>query len=493
MMNDLQYRRLMRLRQTEKTKAIASSRIGVDEKTARRYMKVGKMPSEMKKEHDWNTRKDPFEDDWTAIKKLLSINPGLEAITIFRWLQRNNPGKYQDGQLRTLQRKVKNWRCTEGPGQEVIFEQVHQPGRLCESDFTEMDKLNVTINGELFSHILYHFVLTYSNWETGSICYSESFESLNEGFQKALWELGAVPEFHRTDRMSTAVNNLDEEKTFTKRYEELLKHYDIKGEKTNANSPNENGDIEQRHYRIKDVIAQSLMLRGSRDFSSIGEYEEFLKKMFMELNAGRREKLCEEMKVMKELPKNRCDICTKVDVRVSRGSLIRIRNRVYSVNSRLIGETVRVHIYAGHVEVWYGQKQVEQIPRLKGKTTHYVQYRHIIDSLIRKPGAFKNYRYMEDLFPTVRFRMVYDELCRVSGNRGVKEYLRILHLAAHESEMGVDEALRYLFLNKEGISYERVKEIVELKMELKPVTEVNIGEVSLRDYDNLMAAEEGKR
>ncbi len=91
------------------------------------------------------------------------------------------------------------------------------PGELCESDFTHLTELGITIGGEAFPHMLYHFVLTYSNWETGTICYSESFASLSEGLQKALWELGGVPLLHRTDRMTAAVNNLTEAGRFSEK------------------------------------------------------------------------------------------------------------------------------------------------------------------------------------------------------------------------------------------------------------------------------------
>jgi hypothetical protein len=136
---------------------------------------------------------------------MLEINVGLEAKTIFEDLQRRNPGGFADGQLRSLQRRIKVWRASEGPAKEVFFTQLHHPGELSESDFTHMNKLGITIGGRPFDHLIYHFVLTYSNWETGSICYSESFESLSEGLQNALWELGGVPQKHRTDCLTTAV------------------------------------------------------------------------------------------------------------------------------------------------------------------------------------------------------------------------------------------------------------------------------------------------
>ena len=168
------------------------------------------------------------------------------------------------------------WRATEGPAKEVFFAQQHPPGRLGASDFTHMEELGVTIQGQSFPHLIYHFVLTYSNWEAATVCFSESFESLCEGLQNALWELGKVPHRHRTDRLSTAVNNMSDPAEFTDRYKGLLRYYGLEGEKTQAGQGNENGDVEQRHHRFKRAVAQELMLRGSRDFASVEDYQQFL-------------------------------------------------------------------------------------------------------------------------------------------------------------------------------------------------------------------------
>ena len=194
MVTDQQVRRLYRLMQTENKKAIAAAKAGMDEKTARKYIKAGVLPSALKKARTWRTRKDPFVETWEEIREKLEINPGLEAKTLFDDLRDRMPGRFSDGQLRSLQRRVKYWRAVAGPGREIFFPQVHSPGELAQSDYTRMGELGISIGGCPFDHLLYHFVLTYSNWETGSVCYSESFESLSSGLQNALWELGGVPQ-----------------------------------------------------------------------------------------------------------------------------------------------------------------------------------------------------------------------------------------------------------------------------------------------------------
>ena len=307
MVTDCQVRKLMKLLNEEQTLSLASAKSGMDEKTARKYRGLGKLPSEVSKEHNWRTREDPFAKIWEEVRSKLDVNSGLQAKTLFKDLQRRHPGKYQDGQLRTLQRRVKQWRALEGPPKEVFFEQRHEPGELCQSDFTNMNKLGVRIQGQPFDHLLYHFVLTYSNWEWGTVCFSESFESLSVGFQSSVWKLGGVPNAHRTDRLSAAVHQEINPEVFTQRYQSLLAHYGVEGRRIQAAKPNENGDVEQRHYRLKEAVDQTLMLRGSRDFESREDYKKFLERLFDELNSGRRERVQEELKRLRRLPERRLE------------------------------------------------------------------------------------------------------------------------------------------------------------------------------------------
>ena len=488
MVTDSQVRRLKRLSKTEETKDIAAAKAGMDPKTARKYLQSGKMPGEERRNRAWRTRPDPFAEVWDEVKAEKEFNPGLEAKTLFEEMQRRYPGKFNDGQLRTLQRKFKEWRATEGPAREVFFAQVHEPGRLCQSDFTHMTSLGVTINRQSFPHLTYHFVLTYSNWEAFTICHSESFEALSEGVQNALWELGGVPREHRTDRLTAAVNNLSDQDEFTRRYDALLKHYGMNGQKIQAGRANENGDIEQRHYRFKRAIEQSLLLRGSRDFASVEQYRLFLKRVQDQLNAGRRPRLIEEMKALRALPEGRLDSVKRSMVRVDSGSLISVGNNNYSVSSRLIGERVEVRVTAETVAIWYANRKVDELPRLRGRGKHRVDYRHIIDWLVRKPGAFENYRYKEDLFPTSRFRMAYDALRQSAPSSGNRQYLAILYLAATEGESRVDAALRILLERTEEVTADGVAGMLQQAEVLPSATDVNVAEVSLASFDELFRA-----
>lgn len=491
MVTDKQVRRLQSLINAGCTQEISALKADMDVKTARKYLKVQKLPSDMRVKHDWRTKKDSFSDDWDWVKNQLELNGRLEIKTIFDSLQRENPGKYTDNQLRTLQRKVKIWKIQGGCQKEVFFDQIHKPGELSQSDFTHMGSIGVTIKSQSFEHLLYHFVLTYSNWESVSICYSESYESLSEGLQNALWELGGSPRHHRTDSLSAAVNNLSEKEEFTERYKSLLSYYRLNPQRINVRKANENGDVEQSHHRFKRALEQNLILRGSNDFESIDEYDAFLKKLVKQKNSSRVEKFTIELGNLSQLPLSRLKDCRSLEVRVTKSSTVRVLHNNYSVPSSLIGEWVKVNVYAREVEIWYSQKLMDKMPRMKGEGKSRINYRHIIDSLVRKPGAFENYRYKEELFPTSRFRMAYDLIIKDRPSTGVKEYLQILHLSARENETLVDDALRYLFDTEKELTYEAIEQIVLSGTKIKPVTDVTIDSINLNEYDKLLEASYG--
>lgn len=491
MVTDEQVRRLFAMKNRYQHLYQAADAAGMSTKTARKYLRTGILPSQCRRQHDWSTHADAFASDWPWVVDFLETNPGAEAKSLFEALQRKYPGKYQDGQLRTFQRRIKQWRALYGPGQEVFFPQVYQPGQWCASDFTRMNKLGITINGVPFRHMLYHFVLCLSNWETATICFSESYESLSVGLQNALWKLGGVPRHHKTDNLTCAVKKVGSPEEFTANYQGLADHYGFTPCRTQPAHPNENGDIEQRHHRLKRAVEQALILRGSRDFDNRQDYQQFLEKLLDQLNAGRTERMTEELKALRQLPARRHEDFTRAKCRVSRFSTIRVLKNSYSVHSRLIGEKVDVRIYADHIEAWYAQRRIEVLPRLRGENGHYINYRHVIDTLVRKPGAFENYCYKDDMFPTSQFRFAYDILRHQHGLRQAnKQYLKILELAAKESQEIVNEALRYLINHADVVDFDTVSQMVASEQHPPAVTDVLVEDIDINGYDCLLESAE---
>jgi hypothetical protein len=198
----------MKERRDGKTQEQAAVRANLrSRKTVRKYEKQGKLPSELKQPRSYRTREDAFTEDWGAVEKMLEEAPGLEGKALFEWLQEQKPGKYQEGQLRTLQRRVSNWRALKGR-QVLSLEQVHHPGEVLQTDGTWMNELKISIQGEAFEHLLIHSVLPYSNWEWGRVAQSESLLSIRLGLQSTLVKLGHVPEIHQTDNSTAATHKL---------------------------------------------------------------------------------------------------------------------------------------------------------------------------------------------------------------------------------------------------------------------------------------------
>lgn len=488
MTRDQQVRRLMSLMKKGLPLSTAAAKAGMSEPTARKYRRKAKLPSELRRDHDWRTRPDPFTEVWPEVESLLEHDEGLQAKTVFEELLRKYPDRFPQGQLRTLQRRFRDWRALHGPDKEIFFPQVYAPGEQGQSDFTSMNVLNVTIAGVPLKHLVYHFVLPFSNWEHVTICYSESFESLSQGLQEALWDLGAVPAIHRTDNLSAATHELIQSRGrgFTERYVELLSHYGMKPSKNQPGNAHENGDVEQSHFRFRVAVDQRLRLLGSRNFGRIQEYSDLLRAIAKERNLSRRHKLDQELQCMRPLPARRLDTFREQDVTVARSSVVRIMHNAYSVPSRLIGHKLKARIYADVIELHYRGNVVERLERIRGTDNCRIDYRHMVHSLVRKPGAFRRFVYREAMFPSITFRKAYDALLERSRKWADLEYLRILHLAATTLESRVEAALEKLLSENLVPEYELVRSIAA-PIEGIPWPRIQIQQPDLAVYDQLIA------
>jgi transposase len=487
MKQDGEIKLLLNERRKGTKQKLAAARAGMSERTARKYEHAGKLPSELNKPRIHRTRPNPFEQDWPWFTGELKRDPALQAKTLFVLINQTYPGRYQEGQLRTLQRQISAWRIQHGPEQEIMFQQEHIPGRMAQSDFTEMNSLGITLGGEAFPHLVFHMVLTYSNIEAIKVCFSESFAALSEGMEGCLGKIGGAPLYHRTDNLSAAVSGLDEEgrHKFTKDYQAVLSHYGMKPSANTAGCANQNGDVEQSHFRFKSAVDQELRVRGSRDFSSRAIYESFLEALVRNRNLTRTARFEEERQVLQPLPAKPLCLTREVTVHVSRFSLIRVDNNTYSVPSRLIGADIKVRIHAETLDLYHVATQVLSLPRLMGRNKHRIDYRHLIWSLVRKPGAFANYCYREELFPTTVFRRAYDALVVAIPAKADSAYLRILHLAASTSESDVQLAITLLQEDGKVPTFEAIR---DLAGEVKPVQPPAIGKkvIDLRCYDALI-------
>jgi hypothetical protein len=370
----------------------------------------------------------------------------------------------------------------------VFFQQEHPPGREAQMDFTHGEELGVTIGGEAFAHLLFQFVLSYSGWRFVDLAFGETFQALVKGLQGALWSLGGVPEVIRSDNLSAATHELKETagRALNERYAAVLAHYGLRSTRTNPRSSHENGVAEQAHYRLKGAIDQALILRGSRDFPTAEAYLSFVRQVADKRNGRVQARLDRERRHLRALPPAPVPEYVTYRMKVRKWSTIRVANRTYTVPARLIGMEVEVRQHADHLEVYYKGQVVERMERVLGAGEARIDYRHIIHSLVRKPGAFARYRYREQLFPTEIFKLAYEALCRWRGERADVDYVRILHLAATTMESEVDRALALLLQAGSPFDYPTVRELAAPASPQVPHL-TSPGVPDLKVYDGLLA------
>lgn len=476
---------------------LASMRAGMDRKTGCKYVAAGQLPSEMVKERDWRTREDPFGEHWPEIETRLAETPALEAKTLFELLVEKYPERYEPGQLRTLQRRIKVWRAAQGPDKEAVLAQQHRPGEAAQTDFTWATELAITILGQAFVHMLCVLTLPYSNWRWATVCLSESIAALRKGVQRALFQLGRVPAHHQTDNSTGATHRIPDGKSvvsvngkrpFNEDYLAMMRHFGMTPRTTEVGAKEQNGDAEASNRVLKRALEQALLVRGSRDFESVDAWQAFVDGVVRKGNRAQGRRVAEDLAAMRELTVDRLPEFVEEDVLVSEWSTVRVKFCSYSVPSRLIGEWVKVRIYEDRIVVRFAGKDELDCERLRGRHQRRIDYRHVIWSLVRKPGGFARYVYREEMFPSVVFRHAYDTIQTPHhGLKGDLEYLRILHQAATSMEADVEAALALLLTDGKDVTVAAVKALMAASVATIEVPELAPLSVDLTEYDALIA------
>ena len=400
-------------KQPNHTQLTAATKAGFSERTARR---IEKGEHQTKRQpRNYTTRKDPLNGLFESLlMPLLEQNPALQPITLLEVLVSHSPDTFDDSNLRTLQRRVKRWRAKYGPDKDVIFLQRHSPGDMGISDYTWMNKLKITLTGEAFAHKVYHYRLVYSGWTYIQVILGgESFESLSSGLQNALWRSGGVPKTHRTDSLSAAYKNHSEETLLTERYEKLCKHYHVTPTRNNKGVAHENGAIESPNGHFKRKVEQQLLLRGSRDFADLAQYEGFIERIVSTINRRCAARFKEERAHLQNLPKQRTNDFSELRVKVTSSSTINVKRVTYTVPSRLIGSMLLVQLYDNRLELFYGHEPTLTLDRAYAPQkirARSVDYRHVIHALAKKPNAFKSSMLRDDLIPHGDFTLAWDKL-----------------------------------------------------------------------------------
>lgn len=477
----------------------ASAKAGISTRTARRIESGTHCPNRGRP-HDWQTRRDPLNGLWEKeLQPMLEAEPRLEATTLFETLQENHPGQYDD-KLRTVQRRTAKWKAAHGKPKEVMFKINHDPGVMGLSDFTHLKGLSITIAGQPFHHILYHYRLAFSGWQYVQVIQGgESFIGLSQGLQNALFASGGVPQTHRTDSLSAAYRNTGgRNPKLTQLYANVCNHYRIQPTRNNTGVAHENGAIEGSHGYFKRRLCQALYKRGSFDFESATEYQCFIEQVIAKLNGKCQKKFANEQLSLQALPRYRTPDYEVLSAKVSCYSTINVRCVVYTVPSRLINHRLTLHLYHDRLVGFLGTTQVVELERVhihgsaKVRRARSINYRHVAESLRRKPGAFVRCQWQADLLPNDQWHTIWETLkTDFDFDKAARLITEALYLAAtQDQEAQVAEYLQQQ-LEQSTLTLARLQNAFELNLTPEQVPTITSVQHDLSSYDELLQGNRG--
>jgi hypothetical protein len=483
----------MKAKQLGQSQQSAAAKAGISPRTARRIDNDSHRP-QRGRPRDWRTRKDPLDGHWEAeLLPMLEREPRLEPMTLFETLQELYPGQYDD-KLRTVQRRVEHWKAKHGNPKEVMFKIQHLAGELGLSDFTHLKGVTVTVKGQPFQHILYHYRLAFSGWQYVQVIQGgESFVGLSQGLQNALSACGGVPKHHRTDSLSAAYRNTGgRNPQLTQMYATICDHYRMQPTRNNPGVAHENGSIESPHGYFKRRLCQALYRRGSFDFESVAQYQAFIESVIAKLNAKCQQKFELERPCLQSLPRYRTADYEVLSSRVSAHSTISVRCILYSVPSRLIGQHLTLHLYHDRIVGFVGTTQVVDLPRIHVhgsapiRRARCINYRHVVESLRHKPRAFLYCQWQQDLLPDADWRELWQQMKHATdADTAARWMVEALYIAAtQDREVEVATYLK-TELAAGTLTLHRLQHQFPLRVAL-PVPKVASVQHELASYDQLL-------
>jgi transcriptional regulator with XRE-family HTH domain len=478
------------------TQSAASAKAGISSRTARRIEKGTHRP-QRGRPRDWKTREDPLDGIWEReLQPMLEAEPRLDAMSLFEELQERYPQGYED-KLRTVQRRVSKWKAMHGKAKEVMFKIEHPPGEMGLSDFTHLKGVQITVAGKPFQHILYHYRLAFSGWQYVQVIQGgESFIGLSQGLQNALFASGGVPRTHRTDSLSAAYRNTGgRNPKLTQMYAAVCAHYRMQPTRNNTGVAHENGSIESPHGYFKRRLCQALYRRRSFEFESVAQYQAFIAQVIAKLNGKCQKKFATEQTHLQPLPYYRTPDYEVRPASVSTHSTINVRCVVYTVPSRLIGQRLTLHLYHDRIVGFLGTTQVVELARVhihgsqKIRRARSINYRHVAESLRRKPRAFLYCQWQQDLLPNDQWRSVWETLKGAfDPDQAARLITEALYIAATQDQES--QVVEYLHtqLQQSTLTLANLQRSFESKLPSEHYPPVISVQHDLSSYDQLLSS-----
>ena len=490
----------MKAKQKGLPQETAAAKAGISTRTASR-IKSGTHRPNRGRPHDWETRRDPLDGLWeTELLPMLEKEPRLEPLTLFEALQENHPKRYDD-KLRTVQRRVSKWKATQGKPKEVMFKIHHEPGQMGQSDFTQLKGMIITINGKPLNHILYHYRLSYSGWQYVQVILGgESFVGLSQGVQNALHASGGAPQTHRTDSLSAAYRNTGgRDPKLTHLYATLCDHYRMQPTKNNTGVAHENGGVEGSHGYFKRRLCQALYRRGSSEFETVAQYQAFIEGVIAKLNAKCQSKFDIEQSYLQALPRYHTPDYELVTASVSAFSTITVRCILYTVPSRLIGQRLTLHLYHDRLVGFLGTTPVVELPRIyvpssqKTRRARSINYKHVAESLRRKPRAFLYCQWQAELLPNDQWRAVWQTLkTQVERDQAARLITEALYIAATQDQEAAVAQYLETQLQEDSLTLAGLQRTFKSSLDAEQIPCVTSVQHDLSSYDELLTLSPGQ-
>lgn len=490
----------MKAKQSGSAPETAAAKAGISARTAHRIESGTHRPNRGRP-RDWKTRPDPLDGLWeTELQPMLEQEPRLEALTLFEVLQERYPTRYDD-KLRTVQRRVCEWKAAQGKPKEVMFKIHHEPGQMGQSDFTHLKGVTVTIAGKRLNHILYHYRLAFSGWQYVQVIQGgESFIGLSQGLQNALHGSGGVPKTHRTDSLSAAYRNTGgRHPKLTQMYATVCDHYRMLATRNNVGVAHENGGVEGSHGYFKRRLCQALYRRGSFEFETVAQYQRFIEQVMAKLNGKCQKKFETEHPFLQALPRYRTPDYEILTVCVSAYSTISVRCIVYTVPSRLIGQRLTLHLYHDRLVGFLGTTQVVELARIhvhhsqKTRRARSINYKHVAESLRRKPRAFLYCQWQDDLLPNDQWRAIWKALkMQFDPDQAARLITEGLYIAATQDKEAATAAYFQAQLQGDSLTLNGLQRSFQSKLDPEPLPSLTSVQHDLSSYDQLLKSVSGQ-